>query len=54
MSDTRDNDPPDSTVPKGADEEEPTGTPTSDRHKSETCHADSHCGPTAEKHRHSP
>jgi len=40
MSGTRDNDPPDSTVPAGAEQEEPTGTPTSDRYESETAHSE--------------
>jgi|HubBroStandDraft_5_1064220.scaffolds.fasta_scaffold539415_2 hypothetical protein len=54
MSGTRDNDPPDSTVPEGADQEEPTGTPTSHRHESETSHSENERKPASEKHRYAP
>jgi hypothetical protein len=54
MSGTRDNNPPDSTVPEGAETEEPTGTPTSERHKSETAHSGSGRKPDSEKHRATP
>jgi hypothetical protein len=54
MSGTRDDDPPDSTVPEGAEQEEPTGTPTSHRHESETARSDRQRKTTSEKHRHSP
>ncbi|MEJ0045828.1 MAG: hypothetical protein WDN04_06660 [Rhodospirillales bacterium] len=54
MSGTSKTETPDSVAPEGAEQEEPTGTPTSDRYEQETARSANERKSRSEKHRYTP